>query len=185
MSYILEGTAMRLYHFTWVAHLPAMLELPVVCTDGVLPKGERGITPSCKDSHMTKGHPVVWLTSRDSLMPTTNDIKWVSIAREIGLYEEEEAEELMKRGTCGDRTLRLTVELGNSKRLRHYGTWVDDSIKSMMTPAAITDWWIYFGTIHPDRIVDIQRTAAPHCNDAERDLWEAMEKSFTTTCEAA
>jgi hypothetical protein len=58
---------MKLFHFTWIAHLPAMLGMTFA--DGTVAEGERGITPSVGD-FQTAGQPVVWLTSRESLKPT-------------------------------------------------------------------------------------------------------------------
>jgi hypothetical protein len=178
---------MKLYHFTFIAHLPAMLGAELI--DGPA-EGERGIVPSTNGGinggggeFMSGGKPVVWLTSRDSLMPTPADLAWSAILQAQGNFTKDEAEHYTKFGSMGDRTVRVAVELRNSRRLRHYGTWLRetgmDAVWASLSPSsALTDWWIYFGTVQRRRIVEITRTDAPHVNDCERDLWLAMEASF-------
>jgi len=169
---------MKLYHFTFVAHVPAMLGADLI--DGPS-DGERGIRPGAGD-FQTAGRPVVWLSSRDTLKPTAADLQW-----ESKRHSAAEMERYAIAGPIGDRTVRLTVELSNSRRLRHYGTWVreqDDALLAAFSaPSVLADYWIYFGTIQRERIVEIARTDAPFNNDAERmvwqaaNLWRAVERS--------
>jgi hypothetical protein len=173
---------MKLYHFTFIGHLPDILGGQFI--DG--PVDGRGITPSIGDDavgkFMTDGQPVVWLTSRDSMKPTPADLAWLAISEAKGIFTKDQAARYAKIGPIGDRTLRLTVELSNSRRLRHYGTWLretgNDALLSLSSPSALTDWWVYFGTVQRERIIEITRTDAPHVNDAERDLWLAIEAGF-------
>jgi hypothetical protein len=113
---------MILYHWTHVEHLAAI--------------AEHGLLPHLPDPHyLTLDKPVVWLT-------TAAD-EWSGH--------------------------RLTARLQpNSKRLVNYATWlrgqhatmVGDSgktwtsvdIAALMTPERQANWYVYFGTIPPDKI---------------------------------
>jgi hypothetical protein len=54
----------------------------------------------------------------------------------------------------------------------------DNALAALSTPTALIDWWIYFGTIQRERIVEIMRTDAPFCNDAERRIWLGIEEGL-------
>jgi hypothetical protein len=54
----------------------------------------------------------------------------------------------------------------------------DNALAALSTPTALIDWWIYFGTIQRERIVEIMRTDVPFCNDAERRIWLGIEEGL-------
>jgi hypothetical protein len=176
---------MKLYHFTFIEHFPAIHGAKVIDDTTEDNRVEilqaQGITPSL-GAEPTAGEPAVWLTARDSLMPTPDDLAWMSGKKASGRFTKDEAEDYAKVGPLGDRTLRLTVELSNSKRLRHYGTWLRangmDRHVALAPPSSLTDWWVYFGTVQRQRIVSFARTDAPFVDDDERDVWRAIEMAY-------
>jgi hypothetical protein len=98
---------MLLYHFTFARHL-----FPIFgwrCLDDDAQPVAEGIRPATDDvtDLMTNGVPVVWLTSRPSLMPTPGDLDWLN-SPSCPLPSEGVAD-LRERGYIGDRTAMLTV----------------------------------------------------------------------------
>jgi hypothetical protein len=154
-----------LYHFTFVAHVFPILGW-VHPDDGTPPVAE-GIKPAVHpgdDGKMVGGQPVVWLTSRSSLVPTPADLDCVNSP--ACPWRPDRIAYWRERGTIDDRTAMLTVDLSpNSKRLRNYGRWVREQGRAhyleMLLPSTRTDWWVYFGTISRDRVQDVSLTAAP------------------------
>jgi hypothetical protein len=165
---------MILYHFTFVAHLFPILGWR--CLDDEAPPIAEGIRPTVNKvtGPMTGGVPVVWLTSLPSLMPTPADLGWTN-SPSCTLAREEIAE-WRERGAFGDRTAMLVVDLSD-KRLRHYGRWVRKHLvidPAKLPPSALTKWWVYFGTINPNRVKNFSWTDAPG-NEAEERLKAAID----------
>jgi hypothetical protein len=141
---------MRLYHFTNPANF--------------LRIAAEGLTPNVdpEDALMTIGRPVVWLTTNGSNEATEADVAQLSVYTP---GEQRAVGDLMFGGPH-----RITVNLSRcSKRLVRWSTWMrkhsgvivdengmallaTDSILSHMTPDALSNWYIYFGTIPPDKI---------------------------------
>jgi hypothetical protein len=127
-------TALYLYHFTRPEFLDAILRDGLKASSANL------------QNNMTGGRPVVWLTTRDSLVPTLN-------ARRI----------MLARGLlCGprysnlpDATVCLRTVIGSQdRRLVHFLTWLrkhpnlcskDPDDPLLQGDAA--DHWVYFGDI--------------------------------------
>jgi hypothetical protein len=148
---------MRLYHFTNPANFIRI--------------AAEGLTPNVKPENalMSIGRPVVWLTTNESNEVTEADVAHLSV------YAPGE------RWAVGDfnfgGSYRITVNLSRtSKRLAHWSTWMrkhsrvivdengaasandagellsTDWILSRMTPDALSNWYIHFGTIPPGKI---------------------------------
>jgi hypothetical protein len=161
---------MRLYHFTFVAHLFPILGFRCIA---------EGIRPAEDDADpITSGLPVVWLTSRPSLMPTPADLDW---ANSPGCpWPRESIAGLLREGPIADRTAILAVDLApNGKRLRHITAFCHPKILELMAPSARADWWVYSGTISAERIEGFEWTDAPSVNEAEAKLKTAIEAAFT------
>ena len=148
---------MRLYHFTNPANF--------ICI------AAEGLTPNVKPENalMSLGQPVVWLTTNESNEMTEADVAHLSVHAPG------------ERRAVGDFNFggshRITVNLSRtSKQLAHWSTWMrmhsrvivdengaaraadagerlsTDWILNRMTPGWLSSWYIYFGTIPPDKI---------------------------------
>ena len=178
---------MKLYHFTFALPLLDIFGLTTEDpTDGtVIEREAQGIKPSLglgdhDNGHMTKNQPVVWLTLRDSVTLTPDDLEWLNSP----ICPLNSVEKHMHRteGYTRDRTVVLAVDLSpNSKRLRHYGNWLRENglehIAHYLSPHARTDWWIYFGTVPPNRIVGINLTGNQR-NDPETEASDAAIRTI-------
>jgi hypothetical protein len=120
---------MKLYHYTDAENVPS------IRAQGLIP---RALPRAFDDGHpagalSNGGQPVVWLT-----------------------------------GAADFSGVRLTVRLeANSKRLVHYATWARKHVPQFdailaalplhgsVTAATVEQWYIYFGTIPPNRIEQI------------------------------
>jgi hypothetical protein len=164
---------MILYHFTFAAHLFPILGWR--CLDDEAPCAAEGIRPKADVADpMTDGAPVVWLTSRPSLMPTPADLDWVNSP--ACPVHPDAIPEFRERGTLGDRTAMLIVSLApNSKRLRHIKAFCPPEVFELLAPSVRADWWAYFGTLSADRVVDFSWTDAPSRNEAEERLKAAID----------
>jgi hypothetical protein len=173
---------MMLYHFTFAGNLIDILgfETRDPNTNHIESHAWIGIRPSIAD-FMTAGRSVVWLTSRNSMKPTPADLEWLPSSN----FTPAEREIFKQQGNLGDRTAVLTVGLsGNGHRLHHYGDWLRKNSAKLafatfrLAPSALTDWWIYFGTIPANRITDHAWTDAPSVNEAETRLKAAIDDAF-------
>jgi hypothetical protein len=146
-----KGANVKLYHFTACGNLES------ICEQGLVPAIGKSSAPEIT---LTLGLPVVWLTSKPA--PT-----WMA-----GLPED----------LC-----ILTLDVKRGKRLHHWRTWLGSAecdafdehgkplrivgkevlagIDAYMKPtplapspaAATQDYFIYTGTIHHRRIIQVQR----------------------------
>lgn len=121
---------MKLYHFTDPANVL------LIAVDGLKP----GENPD-DDAIMTGGRPVVWLTTSTDNKPTAEDR---AVLSSQGEATDEDT-------TFGGGSARLTVNVGsNSSRLKRY---VDlPAAKQFKLPPSAYLWYVYFGTIPPERI---------------------------------
>jgi hypothetical protein len=120
----------------------------------------RGLEPGGDDPFMTKGKPVVWLTEAPDTAMTEQQAEQFAIR---GCVRAAGSSWLTGKGD--DSLIRLTVSLEpNSSRLAHYLTWLDrecrkdgfDPVRarSRLVLEIAEQWWIYFGTIPPSKIID-------------------------------
>jgi hypothetical protein len=110
-----------------------------------------GLKPEARPDNacMTGGVPVVWLTRQQSNIVTAADVAH------------------MQKHDCLDRkdgdllfggTARLTVELQPQKRLVRYRDFLKmtgsdmAALGTILTPTALTQWYVYLGVIPPRRI---------------------------------
>jgi hypothetical protein len=128
---------MILYHFTRPEHLEAILR--------------DGLKASCANeaNDMTDGRPVVWLTERDTLVPTLK-VRKMFLSR--GLLYGPGCSNLFNSTVC----LRVVFE-GRDRRLKRFLPWLrkhpggKDPDDALLRESQADDW-IYFGDISPDKI---------------------------------
>jgi hypothetical protein len=150
---------MRLYHFCRASDLDSI--------------AEKGLYPHVpKESAMSLGQEVVWLTEDPSTDVTEEDLDhW----RRVGGFTEVDLEETRRHGwlLATERTHRLTVRIRtDGKKLQHYATWMhfngdipiidengrawanDDGelysarhVLARQCPRIVEKWWVYFGRV--------------------------------------
>jgi hypothetical protein len=142
---------MNLYHFT-----PAG-RAPLIAQSGLRAGADN-------DPEMTCGLPVVWLTRQESNVCTQADIdhmQWVCghVDRKVG-----------DRMYGGPARLTVRIERHN-RRLVNYGQFLRDvgmyqHFAPLLTPAALTQWYVYLGDIAPHKIdTSLPRALALECID--------------------
>jgi len=144
----------------------------------------RGLTPA-KPGLLTGWRHVVWLTRQEDIKPTQADAD-----DQRGIIGDEADD--FAGGMLLHRDYRLTVDLSKTnKKLVHYHTWLiaqkavgaDASGKTItgrmiaenLPPSAKAQWWIYFGTIKPDRI-DLLVTPETMLPEVEYNLASAVKE---------
>jgi hypothetical protein len=128
---------MILYHFTRPELLEAILR--------------DGLTASCSraDNNMTNGKPAVWLTERDTLVPT---LKTRRILLSRGILCGPGCSNLPDATVC----LRAVIP-SHDRRLAHWLSWLKKRLHGydLDDPLLLEDGihkWVYFGDIPPARL---------------------------------
>ena len=158
---------LTLYHFTLRERLPSIREY--------------GLIPHMDIQGITFGRPVVWLTKQPANFDIPTDAERVWLER---VWLAPSAIKAVKREYrrrenclkwCGDRVTRLTVNLSpHNRRLKHFAPWVqklsaecDDKTREANycldlepTPSMRAGWYVYLGTIPPQKIVAITEEGA-------------------------
>jgi hypothetical protein len=108
-------------------------------------------------------HPIVWLTTAETVDLSAADIEWLLYRQKKGTFTAQEVEEFRDHGIITGRDCRITVRLEHSKRLLHYASWLGwqtcptvapraKIILEMLSHSASKHWFIYVGTIQLRRI---------------------------------
>jgi hypothetical protein len=125
---------MILYHFTSPANAFRI--------------AEQGLQPCGSDETLAMvGEPVVWLTRQPSNIATAADV--AHMRKLFGDANGAKEGALLFGGTA-----RLTVSLEPQTRLVRYRDIINPEYAHVLTPDALANWYAYFGTIPPRKIID-------------------------------
>ena len=120
---------MILYHFTRSECLDAILR------EGLL---ARNANPN---NDQTNGKPVVWLTTRPSLVPSLKQ-------RRRMLMREHCRRPPMLEPVGRDRLLKTTIPT-TDRRLRHHLTWARKHLAERSQDILDPDYWFFLGDVRP------------------------------------